>query len=132
MMKKKGLILLAGVALMMCACSEMTQEERFQKIAENENLKCPKHLTHNTVFDSTRYDAKSNCVSYYYTLSGKAADAEKYQKNYDNYRKALEKTVIGSLEMKAYVDYGTTIRYVYFSDSTKNVLAEFVFNEGIK
>lgn len=129
-MKKNPFVViwLAGM-FALCACSEMTQEERFQKIAENENMKCPKQLGYNTVFDSTRYDAKSNCISYYYTLSRDADNAEKYRKNYKNYRKALEDNIVNSLEMKAYMDYKTTIKYVYYSDSTKRVLAEFVFNE---
>lgn len=128
-MKKNPLAMLLAGIFAVCSCSEMTQEERFQKIAENENMKCPRQLTYNTVFDSTRYDAQNNCVSYYYTLSGKADNAEKYKKNYENFRKALEDNVINSLEMKAYLDYKTTIKYIYYSDSTKQVLAEFVFNE---
>ncbi|MBE6280962.1 MAG: hypothetical protein E7095_02710 [Bacteroides sp.] len=129
MMKNKWI--LTGVAVcLLAACSQMTQEERFQKIAENENSKCPKRLNSTTVFDSTRYDASQNCVSYYYTLSGKADDAEKYKKNYDNFRKALDNTIINSLEMKAYLEYKTIIKYIYYSDSTKTKLAEFVFNEN--
>ncbi len=127
-MKKYWIILLAGMAVLTGCSPKMTQEERFLQIAERENQKCPVLMNGTTRFDSTRYDAVNNKVSYYYTMLGKADNAKKFQKNYNNYRKALEKSVINSLEMKAYVDYGTTIQYVYYSDSTKSVIADFVFN----
>lgn len=127
-MKKLGVILLAGMAIMAGCSHKMTQEERFRQIAERENLKCPVVMNGTTRFDSTHYDATQNKVSYYYTLLGEADNAKKMEKNYENYRKALEKNVINALEMKAYVDYGTTIQYVYYSDSTKTVIADFVFN----
>lgn len=127
-MKKYWIILLAGMAVMAGCSQKMTQEERFLQIAERENQKCPVLMNGTTRFDSTRYDAVNNRVSYYYTMLGEADNAQKFQKNYNNYRKSLEKSVINSLEMKAYVDYGTTIQYVYYSDSTKSVIADFVFN----
>lgn len=127
-MKKNWIILCAAIAVLTGCNQKMTQEERFLQIAERENLKCPVLMNGTTRFDSTRYDATANKVSYYYTLLGEADNAKKYQRNYENYRKALEKHVIGALEMKAYVDYGTTIQYVYYSDSTKSIIADFVFN----
>lgn len=127
-MKKYGVIIVA-LLLIGSGCSQkMTQEERFLQIAERENQKCPVLMNGTTRFDSTRYDAALNRVSYYYTMLGEADNAKKMQKNYNNYRKALEKSVINALEMKAYIDYGTTIQYVYYSDSTKTVIADFVFN----
>ncbi len=127
-MKKYGVII-AALLLIGSGCSQkMTQEERFLQIAERENQKCPVLMNGTTRFDSTRYDAALNRVSYYYTMLGEADNAKKMQKNYNNYRKALEKSVINALEMKAYIDYDTTIQYVYYSDSTKTVIADFVFN----
>ena len=127
-MKKYGVII-AALLLIGSGCSQkITQEERFLQIAERENQKCPVLMNGTTRFDSTCYDAALNRVSYYYTMLGEADNAKKMQKNYNNYRKALEKSVINDLEMKAYIDYGTTIQYVYYSDSTKTVIADFVFN----
>lgn len=128
-MKRNLLLTLLLTLFVISSCSKMTQEERFKKVAELENLKCPKQLSYNTRYDSTHYDTQNNCVSYYYTLSGKADNPEKYNKNYNTFRKALEENVINSIEMKAYIDYKTTIKYIYYSDSTKKVLAEFIFNE---
>ena len=80
-MKKNGVII-AALLLIGSGCSQkMTQEERFLQIAERENQKCPVLMNGTTRFDSTRYDAALNRVSYYYTMLGEADNAKKMQKN---------------------------------------------------
>lgn len=113
-------------AFTLTGCQESYQE-KFLRIAEQENAACPRRLNETTVMDSTRYDADLNRVHYYYTLSGNLDDAAYLKENAALHKQELQKAVYHLLETQEYLKHGTSFHIVYHSASNGQVLAEFIF-----
>lgn len=124
-MRKFWIVSIIGIGLL-SSCKESYQE-KFIRMAEQENASCPRRLNETTVMDSTKYDAQRNIVHYYYTLSGKMDNALLFKENAALYKFELQKAVLNLMEMQEYVKRGTGFHIVYHSSSNGKVLAEFDF-----
>lgn len=124
-MRKFWIVSIIGLGLL-SSCKESYQE-KFIRMAEQENASCPRRLNETTVMDSTKYDAQRNIVHYYYTLSGKMDNALLFKENAALYKFELQKAVLNLVEMQEYVNHGTGFHIVYHSSSNGKVLAEFDF-----
>lgn len=118
-----GLITLSG-----CQSGRNRQAQKFSQMARSINQSCPQRMSETIRLDSTNYDEKNNVMSYFYSVSGELDDAAYMSARYDTFKQALQKAIDNSMEMEEYRNYGTSIRYVYFSGSNQKQLAEFSFN----
>lgn len=107
-------------------CQESYQE-KFLRLAQQENATCPRKLNETTVLDSTRYDANLNRIHYFYTLSGELDDAEHLKKNAALHKQKLQKAVFHLLETQEYLKHGTSFHIVFHSASSGQMLTEFIF-----
>ena len=78
--------------------------------------------------DSTCYNEKDNSVSYFYSGTGELDNATYMNTHYAAFKQALQDAVDNSVEMEEYRKFGTSIRYIYYSGSSKRQLAAFSFN----
>lgn len=85
-------------------------------------------MTETITLDSTRYDEKTNTVSYFYSVTGELDNATYMDSHYATFKQALQEAVDNSADMEPYRKFGTTVSYLYFSGSSRKRLAEFTFN----
>lgn len=126
---RKGIIItavLGFIALTGCN-SNRSQARKFKQEAEKTNRSCPIRMSETITLDSTRYDEKANTVSYFYSVTGELDSPAYMDAHYDTFRQALQDAVNNSVEMEAYRNSGTSIKYRYFSGSNGKPLAEFSF-----
>lgn len=118
-----GLITLSG-----CQSGRNRQAQKFSQMARSINQSCPQRMSETIRLDSTNYDEKNNVMSYFYSVSGELDDTAYMSARYDTFKQALQEAIDNSMEMEEYRNYGTSIRYVYFSGSNQKQLAEFSLN----
>ena len=118
-----GLITLSG-----CQSGRNRQAQKFSQMARSINQSCPQRMSETIRLDSANYDEKNNVMSYFYSVSGDLDDAAYMSARYDTFKQTLQDAIDNSMEMEEYRNYGTSIRYVYFSGSNQKQLAEFSFN----
>lgn len=126
---KKGLIIIAVSSLFtLAAChNNNSQARKFKQMAEKTNKACPIRMSETIMLDSTNYNEKTNTVSYFYSVTGEPDNPTYMNNNYTTFKQALQDAVDNSADMEDYRKFGTSIRYVYFSGSNKQQLAEFSF-----
>ena len=112
---KKGIILLVGVA-MLTACHESLEERAEREAKEFTEKNCPTPVRENTRTDSLTYDKESRTIGYWYTLCGQADNAEAIEADKEKLVGILRNELKASTQMKAYMDAGFGIRYVYHSE----------------
>lgn len=115
------ILLSATIGLLLTACQE-SREKTFERLAKEYTAKCPQKVGDGVQVDSMKYDKKTNTNSYYYTLSGTVDSADSIAKKRNNMESAMIEAVRGSVELKEYKDFKTTIEYIYFSEKTKKEL----------
>ena len=126
---KKGIILLVGVA-MLTACHESLEERAEREAKEFTEKNCPTPVRENTRTDSLTYDKESRTIGYWYTLCGQADNAEAIEADKEKLVGILRNELKASTQMKAYMDAGFGIRYVYHSEKNpQQVLLDVVFSE---
>ena len=115
--------------LALSACHNNNSPARkFKQLAEKANKDCPTRMSETITLDSTSYNEKNNTVSYFYSVTGELDDPAYMNTNYTTFKKALQDAVDNSVDMEDYRKFGTSIKYIYFSGSSKQELAEFSFN----
>ena len=128
---RKGIIItvaLGFITLGGCDSQSRSQIRKFKQIAEKTNQSCPTRMNETITLDSTRYDEQTNTVSYFYNVTGELDSPTYMNTHYATFKQALQEAVDNSVDMEAYRKFGTTINYIYFSESSKKKLAEFSFN----
>lgn len=126
-MMKKTILLSVTIGIILSACQE-SRENKFERLAKEYTAKCPQEVGEGVRIDSMKYNKKSNTNSYYYTLSGTIDSADSIAKKRGTMESAMIEAVRGSVELKEYKDFKTTIDYVYFSDKTKKELLHISVN----
>lgn len=126
---KKGLLIIAiaGVFAFYGCNNHNSPARKFKQLAEKTNQSCPTRISETITLDSTSYNDKSNTVSYFYSVTGELDNPAYMKTNYAAFKQALQDAVDNSVDMEEYRNYGTTIRYIYFSGSNQKELAEFSF-----
>lgn len=109
------------------ACGKKTATEKLALLTKRENNNFPQRLNDSIVIDSTTFDKVNNTKSYYYTVSRGLDNQLVITGNYVSLYNALKEAVQNSVEMRDYLNANSTIRYVYYSGSTHQQLAEFKF-----
>lgn len=125
----KGYITTGLFVLMFCltACSKKPATEKLALLTKRENKNFPQRLNDSIMIDSTTFDKVTNTKSYYYTVSRGLDNRLIITENYLSLYNALKEAVQNSVEMRDYLNANSTIRYVYYSGSTHQQLAEFKF-----
>lgn len=109
------------------ACSKKPATDKLALLTKRENKHFPQRLNDSIVIDSTTFDKATNTKSYFYTVSRGLDDRLFITGNYVSMYNALKEAVRNSVEMRDYLNAHSTIRYVYYSKSTRQQLAEFKF-----
>lgn len=129
-MKRETVIIAALGILTLAGCNNnhRSQVRKFKQTAEKTNRSCPTRMNETITLDSTRYNEKDNSVSYFYSVTGELNNATYMNTHYAAFKQALQNAVDNSVEMEEYRKFGTSIRYIYYSGSSKKQLAAFSFN----
>lgn len=129
-MTRTSLALVLALFLLPAGCRKPTYDQ--QLLAEvNEYNQRERPLMLGDGFtrrDSLHYDTRTHTYSFCHTITGQADNnaAVTAYLNKEN-RERLLHDLQGSIEMIPLKEQGIRIRYVYYSESTKKILAEFVF-----
>lgn len=118
---------LASIFALSGCNSHRSPAHKFKQLAEKTNQSCPTRISETITLDSTAYNDKSNTVSYFYSVTGELDNPAYMNAHYDTFKQALQNAVDNSVDMEEYRNYGTTIRYIYFSGSNRKQLAGFTF-----
>ena len=123
-MKRETVIIAALGILTLAGCNNnhRSQVRKFKQTAEKTNRSCP------TRMNETCYNEKDNSVSYFYSVTGELDNATYMNTHYAAFKQALQDAVDNSVEMEEYRKFGTSVRYIYYSGSSKKQLAAFSFN----
>mgnify|MGYP001161759166 FL=1 len=129
-MKRETVIIAALGILTLAGCNNnhRSQVRKFKQTAEKTNRSCPTRMNETITLDSTCYNEKDNSVSYFYSVAGELDNATYMNTHYAAFKQALQNAVDNSVEMEEYRKFGTSIRYIYYSGSSKRQLAAFSFN----
>lgn len=109
------------------ACSKRPTTDKLALLTERENKNFPQRLNDSIMIDSTTFDKVTNTKSYYYTVSRGLDNRLLITGNYVSLYNALKEAIRNSVEMRDYLNAHSIIRYVYYSESTRQQLAEFKF-----
>lgn len=119
--------LIGIIFIMMVGCKRASTSEKFAQKAVLENKTYPQKINDSIIIDSTRFDVATNTLRYFYTVS-KGLDNEQLLKTYHSeIWNGLKAELENSVQMKPYLDAHCNIHYVYYSESTRKKIAEFVF-----
>lgn len=121
------IITMASVFALSGCNNHRSPARKFIQLAEKTNQSCPTRINETITLDSTRYNDKSNTVSYFYSVTGELDNPAYMNARYATFKQALQDAIDNSVDMEEYRNYGTTIRYIYFSGTDKKQLAEFTF-----
>ncbi len=112
-MKRETVIIAALGILTLAGCNNnhRSQVRKFKQTAEKTNRSCPTRMNETITLDSTCYNEKDNSVSYFYSVTGELDNATYMNTHYAAFKQALP-----------------SIRYIYYSGSSKRQLAAFSFN----
>ena len=129
-MTRTRLALALTLLLPLSACEKPTYDQQLlEEVAAYNRRERPFLLADGfTRRDSLYYDTATRTYSFCHTMTGKAdnnADVAAYL-NKEN-REHLLHELQGSIEMIPLKEQGIRIRYVYYSESTGEAMAEFVF-----
>ena len=120
-MKRETVIIAALGILTLAGCNNnhRSQVRKFKQTAEKTNRSCPTRMNETITLDSTCYNEKDNSVSYFYSVTGELDNATYMNTHYAAFKQALQDAVDNSVEMEEYRKFGTSIRYIYYSGSSK-------------
>ena len=120
-MKRETVIIAALGILTLAGCNNnhRSQVRKFKQTAEKTNRSCPTRMNETITLDSTCYNEKDNSVSYFYSVTGELDNATYMNTHYAAFKQALQDAVDNSVEMEEYRKFGTSIRYIYYSDQVK-------------
>lgn len=126
-MSKKVFFLILPLVAALISCGNKDNTRKFQETANRLNKTYPIRLNETVTIDSTRYDEKTNTVSYFYTVSGELDNSNYMNSNYATFKQALKDAIDNSVEMEEYRKSRSKIKYIYFSEKSRKQLAEFTF-----
>lgn len=118
-----GMVVLVG-------CNNNSPAGKFKQMAERTNKTCPIRMNETVTLDSTSYVEKSNVLSYSYSVTGELDNPAYMSGHYAAFKQMLQDAIDNSPEMQEYLDFGTLIKYIYYSKSSKKQLAEFSFDSN--
>ena len=114
----KKLLVFTIVLVALSGCHESLEDRAARETKEYTEKNCPTPTVNFTRMDSITFDKSSRTVNYYYTLCDKADDTEIINKQKDELRKTLLKSLKASTQLKVYKQPGFNIKYVYHSEKS--------------
>ena len=114
----KKLLIFTIVLVALSGCHESLEDRAARETKEYTEKNCPTPTVNFTRMDSITVDKSSRTVNYYYTLCDKADDTEIINKQKDELRKTLLKSLKASTQLKVYKQAGFNIKYVYHSEKS--------------
>lgn len=127
-MTKKTIVVLSAVfsLAVLSSCHHDTLEDRAEQIVRDYTERyCPTPVQDFTITDSITFDRQTRTFLYYYTLTGKADNAEIIGKSKVKLTKALIESLKENTSMKAFKDAGYKFHYIYRSKNTGKTLLEY-------
>lgn len=118
----KKLLIFAIALVTLSGCHESIEDRAARETKEYTEKNCPTPTVNYTRMDSITFDKASRTMNYYYTLCDKADDAEIINKQKDELRKTLLKSLKASTQLKVYKQAGFNIKYVYHSEKSPNTI----------
>lgn len=121
-------LLPAVVVAAFASCHHATLEDSAEKMAQEYTERyCPTPTNNMQRTDSVTFNRTGHTFNYYYTLIGDADNNEAVNK----VSKQIESTLLTELRentsLKVFKDAGYSFRYVFRSQSNKNILWEHTF-----
>ncbi len=109
----------------LAACHHETLEDKAEKMARDYTERyCPTPMKNMQRTDSIVFDRNTHTFCYYYLVSGAADNKEVLDSMRPQLREALIKDLVGNVGNKVYKEAGYSYRYVFFSETTKQLLYE--------
>ncbi len=124
----KKLLIFAIALVTLSGCHESIEDRAARETKEYTEKNCPTPTVNYTRMDSITFDKASRTMNYYYTLCDKADNPKIIDKQRDELRKTLLKSLKASTQLKVYKQAGFNIKYVYHSEKSPNAIlfkAEF-------
>ncbi len=118
----KKLLVFTIVLVALSGCHESLEDRAARETKEYTEKNCPTPTVNFTRMDSITFDKSSRTVNYYYTLCDKADDTEIINKQKDELRKTLLKSLKVSTQLKVYKQAGFNIKYVYHSEKSPGTI----------
>jgi ADP-ribose pyrophosphatase YjhB (NUDIX family) len=115
----KKIILSLAALSMLAACHESLEDRCAREVKEYTEKKCPAMIAETVRIDSLGFDKDTHTVHYYYTLLGKADNAQVVAKS--NPRKALIQEVKNATSMETFKEAGYNFSYTYWSENHKGL-----------
>lgn len=124
-------IIFASLAalLFLCSCHENMAERAEREAKEYTARMCPTPIVNDTRVDSLTFNKETLSFTYYYTLCGECDTMAFIDKNREELRDGLRKSLANNPNVKGYREAGFSFEYVIHSQ--KNPKLE-MFREVIK
>lgn len=111
--------------LTLSSCHHDTLADKAEKEARQYTEKyCPTPYIEMQRTDSLTFDRSTNTFNFYYSLQGKADDAQLIRDNAKTLKANIKKQLHDDTKNKAYKDAGFKFRYVYRSSKTGQTLLD--------
>lgn len=129
---KKFFLLIPILFLALTGCKkQLSFDEKCQAEAKAQTLKvCPRVITPGIRIDSITYTIPDHTMRYYYTMSNDYDNPDNLAPGKERFREALHNQIINSIDLKKLKDRGISFRYIYYSQSTKEVLLDELFTKS--
>ena len=128
-MKNRAIVALTLGTLMLAGCQESLSEKCARECRLYTQKNCPAQIDNHTILDSMTFEAESNTIHYYYTLTGVADSVGLLTR--ETVRNALKEQIRNTTMLQAYKEEGYNFAYTYHSEkSPETVLYETTFVDG--
>lgn len=103
---KKELLIFFSAAVLLVSCHESLAEKAERQCREFTEKNCPRQLQNGMVYDSLTFDTPSQTIHYWYTISGKADNAELIKRQCHSLRSTLLESIKDDVQSVKYKDAG--------------------------
>lgn len=112
-MKNRAIVALTLGTLMLAGCQESLSEKCARECRLYTQKNCPAQIDNHTILDSMTFEAESNTIHYYYTLTGVADSVGLLTR--ETVRNALKEQIRNTTMLQAYKEEGYNFAYTYHS-----------------
>ncbi len=122
--------LILFIVLLLAGCKKQTFDQRILQEVDIYNRREGGKMLNDGVTrrDSLHYDTSTRTLSYCHTMVGEGDNKDLInQSNMQTFRNSLLEELKNDLRMRPYLESELNIRYIYYSQSTGEILVENVF-----
>lgn len=103
---KIKLLLFFSAAVLLASCHESLADKAARQCREFTEKNCPRQLQNGMVYDSLTFDRQTQTIHYWYTISGKADNAELIKRQRQSLRSTLLESIKEDVQSVKYKDAG--------------------------